>query len=310
MLSIEYIYMIPFNYHHLYYFYIIAKEGSVSKAAKTLRLAQPTLSAQLKQFESFLDKKLFERENRELRLTEDGHRILGYAKSIFDLGQELMDQMGDLSQKGRIQIQIGLSNFIPKSFADLLLNFILKVEPAVQITLIEDRIETLLVQLEDHLLDIVFHDSTVLPVTAKSAEHRLIADIPVIFCANTKLAEKLGKFPGCLNEASLILPTAPSQVAFAVREFLLSKKLNPRILGEIQDIEIVRRLTLRGHGIAPLNLLTISHAPAKEDLKILHAPGNSPISEKIYALTRPRKNPHPLVSQILSEFKVEPWLKK
>ena len=93
--------MIPLNYHHLYYFYVIAKEGSVSKAAKTLRLAQPTLSAQLKQFESFLDKKLFERENRKLKLTEDGHRILGYAKSIFDLGQELMDHVGDLSQKGR-----------------------------------------------------------------------------------------------------------------------------------------------------------------------------------------------------------------
>jgi len=302
--------MIPFNYHHLYYFYVIAKEGSVSKAANTLRLAQPTLSAQLKQFESFLDKKLFERENRELRLTEDGHLILGYAKSIFDLGQELMDQIGDLSQKGRIRIQIGLSNFIPKSFADVLLQFILKIAPKVQITLIEDRIEVLLSQLEDHLLDIVFHDSTVLPVIAKSAEHRLIADLPVVFCADKKLAQTIGKFPNCLNKAPLILPTAPSQVAFAVREFLLSKKLEPHILGEIQDIEIVRRLALRGLGIAPLNLLTISQAPAKEMLKILHAPETSPISEKIYALTQPRKNPHPLVLRILGEFKVEPWLKK
>lgn len=302
--------MIPLNYHHLYYFYVIAKEGNISRAAKVLRLAQPTLSAQLKQFESFLEKKLFERESRELRLTEDGHRILGYAKSIFDLGRELMDQMGDISQKGRIRIQIGLSTFMPKSFADILLEFILKEEPGAHITLTEDRVETLLSQLEDHLLDIVFHDSAVLPAASKSAEHRLIADLPIVFCASAALAKKIGPFPGCLARAPLILPTAPSQAAFAVREFLLSQKLEPRVLGEIQDIEIVRRLALRGRGIAPLNLLTISQAPSKTALKILHMPKTSPISEKIYALTRPRKNPHPLVLRILNGFKPQAWMQK
>ena len=299
--------MIPLNYHHLYYFYIIAKEGSVSKAAKILRLAQPTLSAQLKQFESFLDKKLFERESRKLKLTEDGHRILGYAKSIFDLGQELMDQVSDLAQKDRIRIQIGISNFIPKAFADLLLAFLLEIEPTVQITLIEDRIETLLVQLEDHLLDIVFHDATVSPVIAKSAEQKLIADIPVVFCASASLSKKLGRFPACLMQAPLILPTTPSQVAVAVREFLLSNKLEPYTLGEIQDIELVRRLILRGKGIAPLNTLTISQAPAKEKLCILNSSKTSPISEKIYALVRPRKNSHPLVLRILKDFNVKAW---
>lgn len=296
--------MIPLNYHHLYYFYIIAKEGSVSKAAKILRLAQPTLSAQLKQFESFLDKKLFERENRTLKLTEEGHRILGYAKSIFDLGQELMDQVGDLREKDRIHIQIGISNFIPKTFADLLLAFLLETDPKVQITLIEDRIETLLIQLEDHLLDIVFHDATISPVLAKSTKQNLIANLPVVFCASSTVAKKLGKFPSCLNQAPLILPTAPSQVAFAVREFLLSNKIQPYALGEIQDIELVRRLVLRGMGIAPLNSLTISQAPAKEKLHTLNSPARSTISEKIYALTQPRKNPHPLVVQILNDFKV------
>ncbi len=302
--------MIPLNYHHLYYFYVIAKEGSVSKAAKKLRLAQPTLSAQLKQFESFLDKKLFERENRALKLTEDGHRILGYAKSIADLGQELMDQMGDLAQKDRIRIQIGVSNFIPKAFADLLLAFVLEINPTVQIILTEDHIETLLVQLEDHLLDIVFHDATVSPVIAKSAKQILIADLPIVFCANATIAKKLKKFPRCLMQAPLILPTIPSQVAMAVREFLLFNKLEPYTLGEIQDIELVRRLVLRGKGIAPLNVLTISQAPAKEKLYILNSPKSSPLSEKIYAFVRPRKNPHPLVLKILKDFKVHDLLSK
>ena len=100
--------MIPFNYHHLYYFYVIAKEGSISKATQQLRLAQPTLSSQLKQFENFLNVKLFIRENRNLILTEEGHRVLEYAKMIFDIGRELKDRMVDLNHKGRIRIQIGV----------------------------------------------------------------------------------------------------------------------------------------------------------------------------------------------------------
>lgn len=302
--------MIPLNYHHLYYFYVIAKEGSVSKAAKALRLAQPTLSAQLKQFESFLEKRLFEREGRELKLTEDGHRVLGYAKSIFDLGHELMDQAADLAQKGRLKIQIGFSNFIPKAFADLLLRFILEQDAGAQITLIEDRIETLLPQLEDHMLDIVFHDTVVSPTLAQSASHHLVADLPVVFCTSRSLASKIGKFPECLTRAPLILPTAPSQVALAVQEFLLSKKMRPYVLGEIQDIELVRRLALRGTGIAPLNVLTISEAPAKEPLRLLHSPAESVITEKIYALTRPRKSPHPFVVKILNEFRPDREIKR
>jgi len=98
--------MIPFNYHHLYYFYTIAQSGSVSLAAKELRLAQPTLSAQLKQFESYLEKKLFLREGRKLILTDDGREVLSYAKAIFDLGKEFMDRQGDLLKKGRIRIQV------------------------------------------------------------------------------------------------------------------------------------------------------------------------------------------------------------
>ena len=100
--------MIPFNYHHLYYFYTIAKTGSITKACDTLRLAQPTLSAQLKQFENYLKVKLFEREKKKLILTEEGRQILFYATEIFDVGREMMDRIDDHSYKGRINIQIGV----------------------------------------------------------------------------------------------------------------------------------------------------------------------------------------------------------
>ena len=133
--------MIPFNYHHLYYFYIIAKEGSISKATQKLSLAQPTLSAQLKQFESFLNVKLFIRENRKLILTEEGHRVLEYAKMIFDIGRELKDRMVDLNKKGRIRIQIGVPNSIPKSIIEALLSHLLNINPTVFLVVKENTID-------------------------------------------------------------------------------------------------------------------------------------------------------------------------
>src|SRR3989338_3195028 len=127
--------MIPFNYHHLYYFYTIAKIGSISKASETLRVGQPALSFQLK---------LFEREGRKITLTESGRYVLSYATEIFDIGMELMDGLGDRSQKGRLKIQIGDSSFIPKTAVTALLNFLLKIEPEVYISVREDKTELLI----------------------------------------------------------------------------------------------------------------------------------------------------------------------
>src|SRR6187431_748149 len=117
--------MIPFNFHHLYYFYTIAQAGSVSKAAKELRLSQPALSYQLKRLEDFLNVKLFERKGRGLVLTEEGHSALSYAKQIFDAGKEFADGLRDRSEKGRVRIQIGAMDSIPKTSVSELLKYIL-----------------------------------------------------------------------------------------------------------------------------------------------------------------------------------------
>ena len=103
--------MIPFNYHHLYYFYTVARMGGISKARGELRLAQPTLSSQIKQFENFLNVKLFEREGKKLVLTDEGRSILSYAAEIFDTGKELIAHLGDISPRGRPRIQIGFFTF-------------------------------------------------------------------------------------------------------------------------------------------------------------------------------------------------------
>lgn len=296
--------MIPFNYHHFFYFYTIAQTGSVSKASEKLRLAQPTLSAQLKQFENYLNLKLFQREGKRLVLTDEGRYLLSYAKEIFNIGQELMDNLSDLSHKGRLRIQIGVSNYTPKSFVDAFLQFILKTNSSVYMSVHEDKTEKMIDDLRKHVLDLVLTDTPSFDLAQDEIENHLVGKIPIVFCAHPKIARRYSKIPRDLHQAPLILPTAQSQVYQAVQEYFISKHIEPKIIAEIEDVELVRRLVLKGIGIAPLNEFTAKLAPSREPLVILDKNSKINIFENIYLLVRKRKKSHPLLPQILKQFKI------
>lgn len=297
--------MIPFNYHHLYYFYVIAEQGSIAKATQELQLAQPTLSAQLKQFEKFLGVDLFIRENRKLILTEEGHKVLSYAKHIFDIGQELKDRMVDLSHKGRPHIRVGISNFVPKTMVDVFLDFILKSNSETYIHLVKDKMEKLIQDLEDHLLDIVLTDTPFETALGGLIQNKFIGKVPIVFCAHPDVAKTIKNFPKDLHEKPLILPVAPRQIAYTLREFFYEHHIEPKIIGEIQDIETVRRLTLRGYGIAALNLLTVKEAPSQQQLSIVGSGSHHNIFEKIYIITKKRKQTLSIVENVLQNFRVD-----
>lgn len=297
--------MIPFNYHHLYYFYVIAQEGTIAKATQTLRLAQPTISAQLKQFENFLGVNLFIRENKKLVLTEEGHQVLSYAKTIFDIGQELKDRMVDLSYKGRLRFHVGITNFVPKTIVEVLLDHILKAEPQTFIQLEKENMHHLIQNLNDHLLDIVLTDTPFESSLGEGIQNKLIAKIPIVFCAHPSLAKKIKRFPQDLDRQPVFLPAAPRQIFYTLKEYFYENNIKPEIIGEIQDLETVRRLVLRGHGIAPINTLTIKAAPAQQKLSILNKPNLFPLYEKVYLITKNRKMPHPLIEKISKSFFTE-----
>ena len=104
------------NYHHLYYFYVIATEGGVTEASRKLRLAQSTLSSQLKQFEEVIGYHLFERKKKKLFLTDIGKRVFDYAHEIFSLGEELKHSLGNLKDSMSLTLKIGVMDSIPKKF--------------------------------------------------------------------------------------------------------------------------------------------------------------------------------------------------
>ncbi len=294
--------MIPFNYHHLYYFHVVAKEGSVTRAAQTLRIGQPALSHQIKQFENFLGFELFRREGKRLSLSEEGQHLKAYAEDIFETGRQMMQSLGTLSKKGRLKTSVGAPVHVPKAFLDALLNFLLKLDPDQHLTLHEENMEKLTGMLDAHEIDFILTD---LPHHRGGLDIKshLIDRIPVVFVAHAAHAKKLGPFPQCLNGAPMILPTSNTQLYLALQDFFISHKVQPKIVAEIQDVEVVRRLVLNKIGIAPMNEYTLTHAPAREKLTVLNKKPLG-INRSVFILTKKRKKEHPLLGSLIDKFRL------
>lgn len=295
--------MLPFNFHHLYYFYIIAKEGVVSKAARKLHVSQPNLSAQLKQFENYLGVELFTREGKNILLTEEGRAALGYAQLIFNAGQEMSDVMRDKSRKGHLRIQIGISSFTSKASTSELISFILDLDSSGFMCVKEDVMDNLIDELKDHALDLVFSDVPAKNRPEDRLRNHLVAKIPVVFCGHRSLVKKYRKMGNGLSDIPMILPSSPASVYDGIQEYFAKEGLKPRIIGEIEDAELVLRLVLKGEAIAPLNRFTASRAIGGSQLVIV--PEDTGVFDSLYIITKARKTPHPLVEQAINHFKIK-----
>ena len=244
--------MIPLNYHHLYYFYIVATEGSIVKAKEKLLLAQPTISGQLRELESQLGRPLFERRKQRLHLTEQGRLVLDYARRIFDLGAEMTDTLKDRQPEGRLRAQIGLVTGTPRAIAQALVEHLFAAFPKAHLTVREDDLSDS-EGLRAHQLDLILSDTALSGEAGDEFISRLAGRIPVVLAAAPALARKLGPLPQGLNGAPMILPAQPSQVYHQVLDLFARWKVKPDVIAEVQDVELARRLAIAEHGIVPLN---------------------------------------------------------
>src|SRR4051794_13098669 len=147
------------NYHHLFYFWTVAREGGISRAARALRLAQPTISGQLKQFEETLGERLFDRVGRRLVLTDVGRLAFGYAEEIFGIGRELQDALKGRYAGRALRFVVGLADVVPKLVAFRLLEPALRISQSIRLVCHEDRSDRLIPRLVTHELDLVVTDA-------------------------------------------------------------------------------------------------------------------------------------------------------
>ena len=174
------------NYHHLLYFWVVARKGSIAKASQELRLAQPTISGQLKALEDSLGEKLFSRKGRGLELTEMGTVVFSYAEEIFSLGRELLDTVKDRPTGRPVRLQVGVADVVPKLIAHRILEPALRLPQRVRIVVHENTTEHLLAGLATSDLDLVLSDSPVGAVKVKAYSH-LLGECGLTFFATAAL---------------------------------------------------------------------------------------------------------------------------
>ena len=241
------------NYHHLQYFWLVAKERSLSRASARLRLAPSTLSGQIHSFERVLGQQLFARVGRRLELTDAGRLVYRYADDIFTLGTEMQDALQDHPAGLPLRLQVGIVDAVPKMVASVLLRPVLSMPERVVLTCIEGPPERLLTCLSTHEVDVVFADA---PCTAhptiKVLSH-LLTRCPVVILGTKEHARRYRKnFPRSLRGAPLLLPTPQANLHRSMEQWLSEYSITPKIMGEFDDQALLVELGQAGLGLFPV----------------------------------------------------------
>ncbi|MBI3550063.1 MAG: LysR family transcriptional regulator [Elusimicrobia bacterium] len=296
--------MIPLNYHHLYYFYTIAKAGSISKARETLLLSQSAISTQLKLLEGALGCTLFDRRKQRLHLTEEGRFVLNYAESIFEMGRELQDSLKDRPRLGGVLVHVGIQSGTPRAFGHALLECILARFPAARVDVREGQTPELLEGLREQRLDVLLTDVSIRGQERDVLRNHLVGKVPIVFAAAPAVARRYRRVPRDLHGAPFILPSSPSHIYMQLLDLLAEWKVEPKVVAEVQDAELARHLAASGRGIAPLNAYTVSVDAAPRTLRILKTRRPLGLYESVYLVSRRRKWPNPIVEHLSRKFRL------
>ncbi len=287
------------NYHHLRYFWVVAKEGGLRKAADKLHVSQPTISAQIAALESVLDEKLFRRGGRALTLTEAGHRVLSYAEEIFSLGQELLDAARQQPGARPLRIHIGITDSLPKLVSYEIIKPIFQLAQPVQAVCREGKASDLLGQLAAHRLDIVLADEPAPSSLPIKVFNHFLGDCGMSFCAERKLAASLKrKFPGSLNNAPVLLPASNTILRQSLEKWFQAEGIRPRLMAEFDDAALMKVAAVDGLGFFAVPTLVVKEAVARYGFKTIGC--TEECRQQFHAITAERKLTHPAVVAITS----------
>jgi len=285
------------NYHHLLYFWMVAREGSVAGAAARLRLAQPTLSGQIHALEDALGEKLFERAGRGLRLTDMGRVVSGYADEIFALGRELSESVRGRPTGRPLKVAIGVADALPKLVAYRLIEPALALPQPVRLEVRVQSTERLLASLALHDLDVVLTDRVAPPGVSVRAFNHLLGDCGVTLFAAPKAAAKYRRgFPRSLDDAPFLLPGETSTLRRGLEQWLEKQRIRPRIVGEFDDSTLVEVFGQAGRGIFATPSIVEASVCKQYGVGIVGRLGR--VRERFFAVSVERRLKHPAVIAI------------
>ena len=237
------------NYNHLQYFWTVAREGSVAKAADILHLTPQTISGQIKVLEQSIGQPLFERVGRRLTMTETGRVVYSYADEIFSIGAELANTVRSNLPNVSSTLTIGVVNSIPKLIAERIIAPVMLGDPPVHVRCFESTLNQLLADLAVHKLDIVLSDQPVpRGLSIKAYDHQLGESGLSFFAPRGKSRSLRNRFPGSLHESPMLLPTKNSALRRRLDEWFDTHDIAPRVAGEFDDSALLKAFGEAGAG--------------------------------------------------------------
>lgn len=291
------------NYHHLLYFWVVAREGGQAQAGKLLRLSPSTLSGQIRALEESLGEPLFTRSGRRLVLTDVGRVVYRYADEIFTLGRELVDTVKTKTPGRAARLQVGVTEVLAKLVVRRLLEPALHLPEPVQLVCHEDAHERLLARLAAHELDIVLADAPVPAGSTVRAYNHLLGECGVtFFCTPRHIGLRRG-FPRSLHRAPVLLPTEGAPLRRALDQWFSSTGIRPDVIAEFEDSALLKVFGADGLGVfaAP----SAVEDAVKEQYGVRALGRVDAVRERFYAISVERRLKHPAVIAISEAARLE-----
>ncbi|MCE9584182.1 MAG: transcriptional activator NhaR [Planctomycetes bacterium] len=282
------------NYHHLQYFWLTAREGSLGRAAATLHRTQATLSGQIRTLERDLGVKLFQKAGRQLAMTDQGRVAFRYADEIFGTGRELLEALRGRAPDAALEFSVGVADSIPKLVAYRMLAPVLAMKEPVRLKVYEDRPDWLLGRLSVHELDLVISDSPVPPTVSVRAYNHLLGECGVTFFAPAARAKALRRgFPRTLDREPFLLPLENTTLSRGLEQFWQRAGVRPRIVGAFEDSALLKTFAQAGRGAFAGPSLVEREVCRQHGVAVI---GRAPeIVERFYGISVERKVTHPAV---------------
>lgn len=289
--------MSELNYRHLRYFWVVAKAGGFARAAEQLDVAVQTVSAQVKALEAALGHQLLKPERRGLSLTEAGEVALARAEEIFRLGQSLPVDVRSAASRRGTRLAVGLSDGISKLAAHALLVPVLDT-PDLRLVCHEGEFEQLQDELALHHLDLVLAGQPAPPNRNLRLSSERVASSPVDWYGPAAMVRRAGpgRFPACLADVPVLLPTAHTTLRDALDRWFDQQGLQPQVVGEFEDSALMAVFAAQGLGVFPVSRLGAQDLVMLRGLRLLGR--CEEVREEIHAIRSRRGLHHPVARRI------------
>jgi LysR family transcriptional activator of nhaA len=292
------------NLRHLRYFLFAARHGSVTAAARALHVAPQTVSTQLRELESAVGHRLFERGARGVRLTHEGELALEYASGIFALSEELAATLAGRATPRKLALRLGVADSVPKLLTVSVLDPVLKAAPErLELSCREGPLTALLSELSANDLDAVFAEQPAPPALGSSLGSHLLIDGGVSFLASRAVAAGLPRrFPDCLDGAPFLTGFGThSYAAQALDAWFSRRQIAPRIVGRFDDSALAK--SFAQHDLGVIAVPESIEREVGRQYALIRIGHTQEVRLPLYVVRPKRRHAHPLVALLERQAK-------